>query len=151
MVNNRYWNNKIDASILDWGGCFPIYVSGNSKKKNDKSFDKAFEYLKKKDPVQIYPEGLRSVDGKLQKGKTGIVRLALSAKTPILPIGIIGSNKVLPKGSFFLRFKRCAVNIGKPIYLDKYYKRKKTKKLFRQLTDKVMKEIAKLSGQEYNP
>ena len=90
------------------------------------------------------------MNGKLQRGKTGIANLAIAAKVPILPMGIIGSDKILPKGKFFPRLRRCEVNIGKPLYLKAYYGKKINKKILDDATRKVMQEISTLIGQKYN-
>ena len=152
LVNSRYWNNFATRTMLDWGECIPVYIQNekNSKEKNKKAFKKALDYIKKGDIVQIFPEGHRSIDGKLQKGKTGVARLALKAKVPVVPAGIIGSNSVIPKGKILPRFARCEVKIGKPMYFKKYYNKKSTKKMLEEVTRSIMKEIAKLINQEYN-
>ena len=112
----------------------------------------ALKYIKKKEIIGIFPEGGRSCDGTIQRGKTGAVRLALAAKSPIVPVGIKGTYRIWPVHKKLFKMKKIAkVNIGKPIYFDRYYKRKITKKLLRQLTDKLMRDIAKLSGQRHNP
>ena len=77
------------------------------------------------------------------------MRLALAAKVPIIPIGLIGTFEILPKGKYIPKLKRATMNIGKPLYLDKYYNKKITKGLLRGITDDIMKEIAKLCNQEY--
>ena len=125
MVNANYWKIPLARQVLNHGECIPLYVKNeeNAKEKNIESFGKALNYLKKSETILMFPEGTRSFDGKLKKAHTGIAKLALAAKVPILPFGIIGSNKVLPKGKFFPRFRRCEVNMGKPITLEKYYKK----------------------------
>ena len=115
------------------------------------AFDEAKRILEDRGVVSIYPEGTRSLTGKIQKGKTGVVRLALDTHVPVLPMGIIGTFELMPRGKLLPKIKKnVTLNIGKPIYFDKYYKRKVTKRLLRFLTDKVMKEIAELSNQKYN-
>ena len=110
----------------------------------------AKKYLRRGEIIGIFPEGERSKDNKLGKGKTGVIRLALAAKAPVIPIGITGTYSLLSINKKFPKIKKIVrINIGKPIYFDKYYKMIVTKKLLRQLTDKVMKEIAKLSCQVY--
>jgi|TARA_B100002003_G_C14129991_1_gene543552 1-acyl-sn-glycerol-3-phosphate acyltransferase len=151
-VNFKYFNNPFLRKTLEWGGSIPVDArkGKNHIEINNKAFQTALGYLKNGEIVGIYPEGTRSIDGKLQKGKTGIARLALAAKVPVLPMGIIGSCKILPKGKLLLRPKRCKINIGKPLYFKEYYNKKITKKLLREVTNKIMKEIAKLVGQKYN-
>lgn len=151
FVKDRYFKNYFIRKFLEYGECIPIYIDKSEKAKslNGEALIKAADYLKYKDIVGIFPEGTRSPDGILQKGKIGVARLALSAKVPVIPYGIIGSSKILPKGAIFPRFKRCEVKIGKPIYFDKFYG-KNDKKTYEEVTRIVMKEIAKLIGQEYN-
>ena len=100
--------------------------------------------------IAIHPEGTRTLTGKLQQGKTGIARLALAAKAPVLPIGLIGTFEILPKGKHIPKFKKAAMNIGKLMAFEKYYNKKITKSLLRKITNKIMHEIAKLSNQKYD-
>lgn len=152
LVNSYYWKNFAAKLILDWGESIPVYVEKEkgSGQKNKKAFEKALDYLKKGDLVMVFPEGKRSPDGKLQKAFTGIAKLALKSKIPVLPVGIIGAYKVLPKGKILLRFVRCDAKIGKLMYFDKYYHKKPNEKIFEEVTRSIMKEIAKLIGQKYN-
>lgn len=109
----------------------------------------AIKYLKNKKVIGIYPEGTRTLTGKLQRAKTGIARLALAARVPILPIGLMGTFGILPKGKKIPRFKRATINIGKLRYFDKYYGKENDKKAIRLVTTRVMKDIAGLCGQKY--
>ncbi len=115
----------------------------------EEALKKAIDYLKKKRIIAIYPEGTRTLTGKLQKAKTGVARLVLITKVPVLPVGLMGTFEILPKGKRFPKFKRkIRMNIGKPMYFDKYYG-KINKKNLRLVTNTIMKEIAKLSNQQY--
>jgi len=106
----------------------------------------AKKYLRRCEIVGIFPEGERSRSWKIQKGKTGVVRLALATKAPIVPIGIIGTYDLLPVNKKFPKIKKIVrINIGKPIYYDGYYKKRITKSLLRRLTDDLMSEIGKLT------
>jgi len=150
LVNNTYWSNLATRMFLDWGNCTPVYVGKYyDKKKNEKSINKAIKYLKNKGVVLIFPEGTRSIKGELQRAHTGIAKLALKAKVPVLPFGIIGAYKTLPKGKIFPRFIRCEVKIGKLMYFDKYYNKKLNDKTLYEITRNIMKEIGKLIGQKY--
>jgi 1-acyl-sn-glycerol-3-phosphate acyltransferase len=147
--NDRFYKNKLFAAFLNWAECIPISAEDGKKEKNKKALELALRFLKKKDIVGIFPEGGRSHDGKLKEAKTGVAKLALLSKSPILPVGIIGSYNVLPKGAFFPKFKRYTVKIGKPIYLDKYFGKEDDKKTLKEITTQVMKNIARLTGEEY--
>lgn len=151
-VDSAYWNISFTKFFLNMWECIPVYIERqkNAKEKNKQAFKKALSYLKKGDLIMIFPEGKRNADGKLSKGYTGIAKLALASKAPVLPIGIIGANKVLPKGKFFPRFKKCEVKIGKLMYFNNYYNKKINDKILEDVTRSIMKEIAKLIGQKYN-
>ena len=112
--------------------------SWNHEKTNKIALENASHFLKKGDIIGIFPEGSRSHNGILLAGVN------------VLPIGIIGSNSILPRGAKFPRFKKCEVNIGKPINLRKYHGKKITKPLLEKITREIMHEIAKLIGQKYN-
>lgn len=151
FVNSIYWKNSITRWFVEWGESIPVYIGKDkdSKEKNEHAFKKALYHLKHNGIVQIFPEGTRSYDGRLKKAYAGVAKLALEAKVPVLPVGIIGANEVLPKGKILPRFKRCEVKIGKLIYFQKYYNRKGSKKIYEEITRTIMKEIARLIGQEY--
>ena len=118
--------------------------------KGEEALKDALSYLNQGAIIVIYPEGTRSLNGKLQKGKTGVARLALWARVPVVPVGIIGAYEILPKSKKIPKLKKATLNFGKPLYFSKYYNKKITKKMLRQITDDIMKEIARLSNQKYN-
>jgi len=151
-VNHLYFRNPAMRRFLYGAGSIPVSVkkSPESSKINEKAFKDALKCLEHNEPVGIFPEGHRSMDGKLQPAKTGVARLALEAKVPVVPVGIIGSYDILPKGKMFPKFRRCLVRIGKPIYLDDYRKKRKDRKSLEKIAGKIMGEIAKLTNQAYN-
>ena len=151
LVNSRYWKNFMAKAFLDLWECIPVFVGKqkNLKEKNRVSLEKAKKYLKDGRILMIFPEGGRSKDGKLKKAYNGIALLALKSEVPVIPAGIIGADKVLPKGKYLPRFKRCEVKIGKPIYFNKFYNKKINKKILDGVTRKIMEEIGKLIGQKY--
>ena len=151
LVNSHYWKNWITRAFLNLWKCIPVFVEKekDSKEKNKLSMEKASNFLKNNKILMIFPEGKRSYDGKLKKAYHGIAIIALRAKVPVIPAGIIGSNKVLPKGKIFPRFVKCEVKIGKPLYFKKYYGKNVNNKTLDHVTRIIMKEIAKLIGQEY--
>jgi len=119
----------------------------------------ALEYLKKGEIVGIFPEGGRSLNGKIREGHPGAAFLALAAKVPVIPIGLINTYKVWPKGKSFPQFARCEMNIGAPLEFKEFYNEydraisQKDKAKIREIEEQVvriiMKEIARLSNQEY--
>lgn len=114
------------------------------------AFDGAIPVLKAGDMVAVYPEGTRSPDGRLYRGRTGVARLAVAAGVPIIPVGMLGTEKVQPIGQRIPRLGqgRVTVKFGKPIETAD---RSDDRTALRALTDEVMAEIQKLTGQEYVP
>jgi 1-acyl-sn-glycerol-3-phosphate acyltransferase len=114
------------------------------------AFDAAIPVLKAGDLVVIYPEGTRSPDGRLYRGRTGVARLALAAQVPIIPVGMIGTDKLQPIGHRLPKFDRNAVTIkfGKPIETEG---RGNDSSSLRAITDEVMTTIQRMTGQEYVP
>ena len=146
LSKKEHFDNLLKAMWHTYAGAIPLDRQSGGKL----ALKKAVKALKEGKIIAIHPEGTRSLDGKLIRGKTGTARLVLAAKVPVVPIGLIGTFEILPKGRYIPKLKRAAVNIGKPIYFDKYYGKLVTKKLLRKITNTIMKEIARLSKQRYD-
>lgn len=142
-AKGRFWDYWGDKIAKDWAGCVCLDDG------KEKAFQELLLLLKKNEITGIFIEGSTSLDGKLRKGKTGVVRLALQAKVPILPIGLIGTINIAPRGALIPRLKRAKLHIGKPVYLDNYYDKKVNYKLLRKLTDDLMQDISDLTGKPY--
>jgi len=98
----------------------------------------------------IYPEGTRSPDGRLYRGRTGVARLALESRAPVVPCAMMNTFEFLPSGSHNPKFGvRPGVIFGQPMEFSRYYGREKDREALRAVTDEIIAEIAKLSGQEY--
>jgi len=121
----------------------PIFIK--RRNNNKEVFKESAKTLKDGNIIGIFPEGGRSPDGKIMRGKSGSIRLAILSKKPIVPFGISGAFDLMPTGKTFPRIqKKVVINIGKPIYYKKYYSKNLTKKMLRGLTDNLMKEISQL-------
>jgi 1-acyl-sn-glycerol-3-phosphate acyltransferase len=97
----------------------------------------------------MYPEGTRSPDGRLYKGKTGLARLALESGVPVIPVAMIGTNVVNPPGTNMLRFGRVTVRFGKPMDFSRFDGLAGNRFIERAVTDEVIYELMGRSGQEY--
>jgi 1-acyl-sn-glycerol-3-phosphate acyltransferase len=97
----------------------------------------------------IYPEGTRSHDGRLYRGKTGVARLALETKAPVIPVAVLRTDLVAPPGKRFGSFTRPGVRFGKPLDFSRYEGMENDRYILRSITDEIMYEIMRLSGQEY--
>jgi 1-acyl-sn-glycerol-3-phosphate acyltransferase len=97
----------------------------------------------------IYPEGTRSHDGRLYRGRTGVARLALETGVPVIPVAVVGTDVVAPPGKKFGSFTRPLVRYGKPLDFSRYEGLENDRYIMRSITDEIMYEIMQLSGQEY--
>ena len=146
LAKKEHFDNLFKKAWHTYAGAIPIDRETGGKG----ALRWAVKALKEGKIIGIHPEGTRSLTGKLQKAKTGVAKLALKAKVPVIPIGLIGTFEILPKGKYIPKFKKATMNIGKPMHFNKYYYKPINKKILRELTSKIMKEIAKLCRQEYN-
>ena len=97
----------------------------------------------------MYPEGTRSPDGRLYKGKTGLARLALESGVPVIPVAMIGTDVVNPPGTKMWRFGRVEVRFGKPMDFSRFEGLAGNRFIERAVIDEVVYELMQLSGQEY--
>jgi 1-acyl-sn-glycerol-3-phosphate acyltransferase len=97
----------------------------------------------------IYPEGTRSHDGKLYRGRTGVARIALQTQAPVVPVAVLRTNVIAPPGKVFGRLARPSVIFGKPLDFSRYEGLENDRFILRAITDEIMYEIQRLSGQEY--
>ena len=97
----------------------------------------------------IYPEGTRSHDGRLYKGRTGVARLALLAGVPVVPSAVIGTDVIAPPGKILSKIISPTVKFGKPLDFSRYEGMSEDRFILRSITDEIMYEIMELSGQEY--
>jgi 1-acyl-sn-glycerol-3-phosphate acyltransferase len=134
-----------------------LFFSGSGQVPIDRSSGSAAEgalktqlkLLAEGEICGIYPEGTRSHDGKLYRGKTGVARLALIAQVPVIPVAVVGTDVVAPPGKKFGTFTRPLVRVGEPLDFSRYAGLENDRYILRSITDEIMYEIMKLSGQEY--
>lgn len=105
--------------------------------------------LKQGKLLGMYPEGTRSPDGRLYKGKTGLARLALETGVPVIPVAMIGTDVVNPPGSKMWRFGKVEVRFGRPMDFSRFEGLAGNRFIERAVIDEIMYELMKLSGQEY--
>ncbi|MEV0157479.1 lysophospholipid acyltransferase family protein [Micromonospora sp. NPDC050686] len=134
--------------VLTGLGAIPVERGGGRAALS--AFDAAIPVLKAGDLVAVYPEGTRSPDGRLYRGRTGAARLAVAAGVPIIPVGVTGTDKAQPIGTRVPRPGKAKISIrfGKP--LD-FTGRPDDRTSLREMTDEMMAEIQKITGQEYVP
>jgi 1-acyl-sn-glycerol-3-phosphate acyltransferase len=135
--------------LMNGLGAIPVHRAGGRAALS--AFDAAIPHLQDGGLVCVYPEGTRSPDGRLYRGRTGAARLALAAGVPIVPVGTIGTDKVQPIGQVLPTVKRDEVTIkfGKPIDVSEWAEADSQSSAAREITDKLMSTIQSLTGQQY--
>ena len=129
-------------------GMIPIDRSGGDRATA--ALDAAEEVLQRGELFGIFPEGTRSRDGALYKGRTGAARLAMKVGCPIYPVGIVGTDSIQPPDAKLPKvFKHCEIRIGRPVRPERYQDRGPEHLQWRSMIDEVMFEVRELSGQEY--
>jgi 1-acyl-sn-glycerol-3-phosphate acyltransferase len=129
-------------------GGIPVDRSGGAA--GERSLATGLRVLASGNLLGIYPEGTRTPDGRLFRGKTGVARLALEARVPVIPCAMIGGFEFQPPGKLAPRLAiRPGVRCGKPLDFSRYYGLEHDHMVLRAMTDEIMYELMKLSGQEY--
>lgn len=131
-------------------GVIPLDRKNEESRK--RTIEKAVQFLRKGEILVMYPEGTRSKDGKLQEGKLGVAKIFLKTGVPILPVGINGAFNLMPPHGKFRIEKTVKLNIGKPLYFEKYFKEAKNfkedseeySKILKKITSEIMSNIAGL-------
>jgi 1-acyl-sn-glycerol-3-phosphate acyltransferase len=113
------------------------------------ALDAARRQLDKGDLMGMYPEGTRSPDGRLYKGKTGLARLALETGVPVIPVAMVGTSDLNPPGTVIPRFAHVEVRIGEPLDFSRFEGMGGNRFIERAVTDEIMYDLMQLSGQQY--
>ena len=150
LAKADYFKSWKTAWFFKMVGQIPTEREGGEKSKQ--ALDVALEVLKGGNLLGIYPEGTRSPDGYLHRGRTGVARLALAAGVPVIPCGLVGTERVMPKDAKLPRLTgrlQVRVRFGQPLDFSRYAGRETDRMVLRSVTDEIMYEIMQLSGQEY--
>ena len=148
VAKAEYFDDPKTAWFFRGVGQIPIRREGGSA--SERALASATEVLQAGGVFGIYPEGTRTRDGFLHRGHTGVARLCLRTGTPIVPVGLIGTDEVQPIDKRMPRlFRRVTIRFGEPLDPARYGDYEQEHLALRELTDEVMYEIAQLSGYEY--
>ncbi len=152
LAKSEYFTEKgVKGTLKRWFfsgvGQVPIDRSGASAARA--ALDTGIRLLREGHILGIYPEGTRSPDAKLYKGKTGVARMALEANVPVIPVVMIGTERVNPIGSKIWRPGRIKMVIGRPLDFSRYEGMAGDRFVERSMTDEIMYRLMELSGQQY--
>jgi len=128
-------------------GMIPIDRSGG--KASEASLNTGLDVLAKGQVLGIYPEGTRSPDAKMYRGRTGVARMILEANVPVVPVAMMDTEKVMPIGSKLPKVRRIGIVFGEPLDFSRFEGLEGDRFILRSVTDEIMYELSRISGQEY--
>ena len=140
----EYFDSWQTRMFMEMGGVIPV----RREDPSETSLEAGKRVLESGNLLGIFPEGTRSPDGRLYKGKTGAARMAVDVGCPVIPTGLIGTRQVMPKNAKIPGLgPRVTVKFGRPMTVPA--EGKENPRVLRVFTDELMQEIARLTGQEY--
>ncbi|MET9922735.1 lysophospholipid acyltransferase family protein [Streptomyces sp. NPDC059605] len=138
---------RLTAAFFHSIGQIPVDRSG--KEAGQAAIREGLKVLGRGELLGIYPEGTRSHDGRLYKGKVGVAVMAIKAQVPVVPCAMVGTFEIQPPGQTIPRIKRVTIRFGEPLDFSRYAGLENQKAAVRAVTDEIMYAILGLSGQEY--
>ncbi|HEY8980167.1 MAG TPA: lysophospholipid acyltransferase family protein [Streptomyces sp.] len=138
---------RLTAAFFRSAGQIPVDRSG--KEAGQAAIREGLGVLGKGELLGIYPEGTRSHDGRLYKGKVGVAVMALTSGVPVVPCAMIGTFEAQPPGQRFPSLRPVTIRFGEPMEFSRYAGMEREKAVLRAVTDEIMYAIMTLSGQEY--
>ncbi|HIZ99651.1 MAG TPA: 1-acyl-sn-glycerol-3-phosphate acyltransferase [Candidatus Janibacter merdipullorum] len=137
----------LTAAFFRGVGQLPIDRSGG--KASEAALNAGLAVLESGELLGLYPEGTRSPDSRLYRGRTGVARMALTAGVPVIPVAMIDTDKAQPTGQLIPNIRRIGVRIGEPLDFSRYEGMEGDRFVLRSITDEIMYDLMQLSGQEY--
>ncbi|MCX4849579.1 MULTISPECIES: 1-acyl-sn-glycerol-3-phosphate acyltransferase [unclassified Streptomyces] len=138
---------RLTAAFFRGIGQIPVDRSG--KEAGQAAIREGLGVLSRGELLGIYPEGTRSHDGRLYKGKVGVAVMAIKGQVPVVPCAMVGTFEIQPPGQVVPRIKRVTIRFGEPLDFSRYAGLENQKAAVRAVTDEIMYAILGLSGQEY--
>lgn len=149
--SDYFTGTGIRGAVVRWFflgiGQLPIDRSGG--KASEASLNSGLAHLAKGGWLGIYPEGTRSPDTRLYRGRTGVARMILESGAPVVPVAMIDTEKVMPLGHRLPVVRRVGVVFGEPLDFSRFAGLEGDRFVLRSITDEIMYELMRLSGQEY--
>jgi 1-acyl-sn-glycerol-3-phosphate acyltransferase len=145
--HGRGFLGRLKVFFFKGVGQVPVDRSGG--KASEAALRTALRILGEGKLLGIYPEGTRSPDGRLYRGKTGVARMALEAGVPVIPVAMMNTFDIQPPGKVLPRLMPVRIRIGKPLDFSRYAGMSSDRFVLRSIADEIMYELMALSGQEY--
>lgn len=152
LAKSEYFTGKglkgwLTRVFFEASGQLPIDRSGG--KASEASLNTGLQVLAEGKVLGIYPEGTRSPNANLYRGRTGIARMVLEAGVPVIPVAMVGTADVMPIGSKLPKIRRIGIVIGEPLDFSRFDGLESDRFILRSVTDEIVDEIRRLSGQNY--
>lgn len=152
LAKSEYFTGKgikgrLTALFFRLSNQLPMDRSGGAA--SEMSLQAGKDVLASRGLLGIYPEGTRSPDARLYRGKVGVAKLALQTRVPVVPVAMIGTEKVQPIGKRLPNIRRIGIIFGQPMDFSRYYGMEDDRQVQRAVTDEIMSGLMRLSGQEY--
>ncbi|WP_333771275.1 lysophospholipid acyltransferase family protein [Streptomyces sp. IBSBF 2435] len=138
---------RLTAAFFRGIGQIPVDRSGG--RASQSAIDAALGVLGRGELLGIYPEGTRSHDGRLYRGRTGVAVMALRGHAPVVPCAMVGTFELQPPGRKIPRIGRVTIRFGAPLDFSRFYGMEDQRHVVRAVTDEIMYEVLGMSGQEY--
>lgn len=152
LAKSDYFNapglkGKLTALFMKAVGQLPVDRSGG--RASEAALRQGMSVLSRGELLGIYPEGTRSPDGRLYRGRTGVARMALEGNVKVIPVAMIGTDRAQPTGQRIPTIMRIGLRFGTPLDFSRYEGMEDDRFVLRSITDEIMYELMELSGQEY--
>ena len=152
LAKSDYFTGKGIKGLISKGfftgvGQVPIDRSGG--RASEAAIGTGVRILDEGHLLGIYPEGTRTADGRLYRGKTGVARMALESGAPVIPVAMIGTYEIQPPGQIRPQIRRVGIRFGQPLDFSRYEGLEGDRFVLRSITDEIMYALMDLSGQEY--
>jgi len=152
MAKSEYFNRRgIKGTLSRWffSAIGQLSVDRSGGKASASGLNTGLSVLQAGELLGIYPEGTRSPDGRLYRGRTGVARMVLEAGVPVIPCAMVNTDRLQPPGHVVPKVIRPEVRFGKPLDFSRYAGMEGDRLVLRAITDEIMYELMRLSGQQY--
>lgn len=143
----RGLKGRLVAAFFRGAGQIPVDRSG--RKAGEAALSEGLAVLERGELLGIYPEGTRSHDGRLYKGRVGVAAMALKANAPVVPCAMVGTFEIQPPGRLVPRIKRVTIRFGPALDFTRFSGMEEDRFILRAVTDEIMYAVMTMSGQEY--
>jgi 1-acyl-sn-glycerol-3-phosphate acyltransferase len=152
LAKSEYFTGKgVRGALTRWFfkgvGQLPIDRSGG--KASEASLRTGLGVLQRGEVLGIYPEGTRSPDGRMYRGRTGVARMILEGQVPVVPVAMVDTEKVMVVGRKLPRIHRVGMIVGEPLDFSRFQGLEGDRFILRSITDEIMYELRRMTGQEY--